>query len=141
MAATARSRAFDEEAEIDEFWCVFDVEWPRNHPGLKEAIEQARQNGIQLAVSNPCFELWLILHFQEQGAWLDNANARKLRGRLDGSRDKGLDAAKYMPLTGDAARRAAELDKRHLQNDTLFPDNNPSSGMHHLLAAVEQPGP
>jgi hypothetical protein len=38
-------------------------------------------------------------------------------------------------LTGDAARRAAELDKRHLQNDTLVPDNNPSSGMHRLRRA------
>ncbi|HKB29618.1 MAG TPA: RloB family protein [Streptosporangiaceae bacterium] len=71
MAAAARSKAIDEEAEIDEFWCVFDVEWPRNHPGLKEAIGQAGQNGIQLAVSNPCFELWLILHFQDQSAWLE----------------------------------------------------------------------
>jgi len=71
---------------------------------------------------------------------LDNDDARRLRRKLDGSDDKGLDAAKYMPLTGDAARRAARLDKRHLQNDTLFPDNNPSSGMHRLFAAVEPPG-
>src|SRR5580693_9982740 len=61
MAATARSKALDEDSEIDEFWCVFDVEWPRNHPGLADAIQQARANGIQLAISNPCFELWLIL--------------------------------------------------------------------------------
>ncbi len=137
MAIAARSRAIDEEAEIDEFWCVFDVEWPRNHPGLKEAVQQARRSDIQLAVSNPCFELWLILHFQDQGAWLDNDDARRLRRRLDGSSDKGLDAAKYIPLTADAARRAVELDKRHLQNGTSFPHDNPSSGMHRLLATVE----
>lgn len=41
MAAEARSKAIDEEAEIDEFWCVFDVEWPRNHPGLSEAVQRA----------------------------------------------------------------------------------------------------
>jgi hypothetical protein len=139
LAADAHSRAVDEEAEIDEFWCVFDVEWPRNHPGLKDAIEQARQNDIQLAVSNPCFELWLILHFQDQGAWLDNNNARRLRRDLDGSSDKGLDAVKYMSLTGDATRRAAELDKRHQRNGTTIPHNNPSSGMHHLLTAVKLP--
>jgi hypothetical protein len=141
MAAIARKRAIDEEGEIDEFWCIFDVEWPKNHPGLKEAIEQARQNGIQLAVSNPCFEIWLILHFQGHGAWLDNDDARRLRRSLDGSSDKGLDPAKYMPFAADAARRAAELDKRHLHNNTIFPHNNPSSGMHDLLASVEPPGP
>jgi hypothetical protein len=137
MAMDARSRAIDEEGEIDEFWCVFDVEWPRNHPGLKDAIEQARQNGIQLAVSNPCFELWLILHFQDCGAWLDNDDARRLRRRVDGARDKGLDAAKYMPRTGAAALRAAALEKRHLRNQTSFPNDNPSSGMHGFLATVE----
>jgi hypothetical protein len=139
MAAEARSRALDEEAEIDEFWCVFDVEWPRNHPGLEEAIRQARANGINLAVSNPCFELWLILHFRAHAAWLDNNQARRLRRQLDGSSDKGLDAAKYMCLTVDAARRAAELDKLHRQDRTAFPHDNPSSGMHRLLAAVEPP--
>jgi len=139
MASEAHGRALDEEAEIDEFWCVFDVEWPRNHPGLGEAVLQARANGIKLAVSNPCFELWLILHFQGQAAWLDNNEARRLRRQLDDSSDKGLDAAKYMPLVADAARRAAELDRRHLQNGTVFPHDNPASGMHRLLAAVESP--
>jgi hypothetical protein len=137
MAAGARSKAISEEAEIDEFWCVFDVEWPVNHPNLKEAIEQAYRSEIRVAVSNPCFELWLILHFKDQNRWLSNDQAAKLRRRLDGSSDKGLDAAKYMPFTGDAARRAAKLDERHSRDGSPFPNNNPSSGMHRLPGAVE----
>lgn len=139
MAIESLERATDEDAEIDEFWCVFDVEWPRNHPGLEEAVKQARANGVKLAVSNPCFEVWLILHFQDQGAWLDNNQARRLRRQLDGSNDKGLESARYMPVTAEAGRRAAELERRHLRDGTLFPHDNPSSGMHHLLKAVEQP--
>jgi hypothetical protein len=137
LAADARSRAISEEAEIDEFWCVFDVEWPVNHPNLKEAIDQARYNEIGLAVSNPSFELWLILHFKDQNRWLNNDQADKLRKRLDGSRDKGLDAEKYMTFTSEAARRAAKLDERHSRDGSPFPNNNPSSGMYRLLAAVE----
>lgn len=139
LAVDARSRAVDEDGEIDEFWCVFDVEWPRNHPGLKDAIERARQNNIRLAVSNPCFELWLILHHKNTGAWLDNDNARRLRRSLDGADDKGLDAAKYMPLRSTARSRAAALEKRHHENGTSFPHDNPSSGMRCLIAAVEPP--
>lgn len=139
MATEARARAIEEDAEIDEFWCVFDVEWPKNHPGLGEAVRQARANGINLAVSNPCFELWLILHFQDCTAWLDNNQARRLRRQVDGSSDKGLEASKYMPFVGDATRRAAGLDKRHFKDGTVFPHDNPSSGMHRLLAAVEPP--
>ena len=47
--------------------------------------------------------------------------------------------ASYMPLTADATRRAAELDRRHLRDGTVFPHDNPSSGMHRLLAAVALP--
>lgn len=137
LAAEARRRAIDEEGEIDEFWCVFDVEWPHNHPGLSEAIRHAEVNAIKLALSNPCFELWLILHFRDHGSWLDNDGARRLRRQLDGSADKGLDPAKYLPHIADAARRAAELEKRHHRDGTEFPQDNPSSGMHRLIRSVE----
>jgi hypothetical protein len=42
-ASEARSRAIDEDAEIDEFWCAFD-----------------NANDIKLAIANPCFESWLM---------------------------------------------------------------------------------
>jgi hypothetical protein len=42
-----------------------------------------------------------------------------------------------MPLVSLAAQRAAELDNRHMQNATVFPHDNPSSGMHRLVASVE----
>ena len=135
-AITAREKSADEEDEIDEFWCAFDVEWPRNHPRLREAVQQARDNGINLAISNPCFEIWLILHFERYGSWLDNDAARRLRRRLDGVPDKSLDPAKYMPLVGRAMDNAAALDKRHLRDGTEFPSDNPSSGMYLLVAST-----
>jgi len=141
LAVAARNAAIDEDAEIDEFWCVFDVEWPTNHPGLHEAITQARNNSVEVAISNPCFELWLILHFQDQSAWLDSDDACRLRARLDGSKGKGLAAAAYMSRTADAANRAKALDERHQLNNIRFPRNNPSCGMHHLLATMESAQP
>gem|GEM_PF-4133378 len=41
-----------------------------------------------------------------------------------------------MPHAEEAARRAAELDEVHRRNGKSFPQDNPSSGMHRLLAAV-----
>ena len=140
MAVDERNRAIEEEGEIDEFWCVFDVEWPRNHPGLSEAIQQAGANDIKLAVSNPCFELWLILHFQNHSAWLDNYEARRLRRQLDGSKDKSLIPSNYMSSIKIAMHRAAELDKRHVRDGTVFPHDNPSSGMYRLIASIEPVG-
>ena len=59
------------DPEVDECWCVFDVEWPRHHPNLEKALQLADAHGVRVAVSNPCFELWLLLHFQDQTAYLD----------------------------------------------------------------------
>jgi hypothetical protein len=126
-----------QDGEIDECWCVFDVEWPRHHPNLDRALQIAQTNGIRLAVSNPCFELWLILHYQDQTAFLDNRAAESLSRSLDGRANKRIDATKYMPLRRDASRRAASLVTRHLRDQTPFPEDNPSSTMHELLAAID----
>ena len=136
-AAEARVRSFREHGEVDEVWCLFDVEQPRNHPDLDKAIERARGSNVRLAVSNPCFELWLALHFQDLAAWLSTDAAEKLRRKHDGGEGKGLKGALYMPRRSDAARRARSLTKKHEGDATVFPHDNPSSGMYRFLAAVE----
>ena len=138
-AVAARVRASEENGELDEVWCLFDVEWPKNHPHLDQALALARGNDVRVAVSNPCFELWLALHFADQTAFLDNAEAIRLRRKLDGSPDKGLNGAAYMPRRTEAARRARLLEKRHAGDGTEFPHDNPSSGMFRFLEAIELP--
>jgi hypothetical protein len=136
-AIAARAKALAEDGEIDEIWCIFDVEWPKNHPGLIEAKKLADSHGIGIAVSNPCFEVWLVLHFTGQEGWLDNDSARRLRRKHDSRSDKGLDPARYMPHRRVAADRAARLEQRHRRDGTAFPHDNPSSGMYRLIFSVE----
>jgi len=52
----------------DEFWLLLDTDhWIKgtNLPGLLEALRQAQKAGFRFAMSNPCFELWLLLHHEE----------------------------------------------------------------------------
>ena len=49
----------------DEYWCVFDRD---EHPQFDEAIKLARENGIGIAMSNPCLELWFVWHFADHTA-------------------------------------------------------------------------
>jgi hypothetical protein len=56
----------DPNLGYEHVWCVFDVD---EHPYVAEAQQQARDNKIDVAISNPCFELWALLHFQDQHAW------------------------------------------------------------------------
>ena len=48
----------------DEAWCVFDTEQEGTHPDLQDVIERASRAHIQLAVSNPAFEYWYLLHYE-----------------------------------------------------------------------------
>lgn len=60
-AAGERERTGD---DFDQIWCVFDVD--EYEVGC--AVARARREGIEVAVSNPCFELWLVLHFCDHRA-------------------------------------------------------------------------
>jgi hypothetical protein len=69
------SRQKDDNLRYDRVWCVCDVD---EHPRLRDARQQARDNGINMAVSNPCFELWALLHFQDQNSHIERDKVRAL---------------------------------------------------------------
>lgn len=132
-AAADRERA---DRDIDQRWCVFDVEWPQAHPRLDQARQKAAGNDIRLAISNPCFELWLVLHYRAQTAHLSTDEAVRARRKLDGADDKHLSTDQYMELLDSAVRRAQSLRKRHRDNGTPFPKDNPSSSFDLLIAEL-----
>jgi len=52
----------------DEIWLVFDVDLQSGSNRLAQVIESsddACRRGWQVAISNPCFELWLLLHVSD----------------------------------------------------------------------------
>ncbi|HWE90523.1 MAG TPA: RloB family protein [Pseudonocardiaceae bacterium] len=104
---------------------------------LKAAILLAQQNGIRLAISNPCFEVWLVLHHQEFNRFVDTCVVERASRALDRRAGKSIDASFYMPLRKKAARRAKLLEARHERDGTQFPHDNPSSGMHSFLRSLE----
>lgn len=49
--------------EGDRFWLVIDRDrWDQQN--LREIVQNCRESGYQVAISRPCFELWLLLHFK-----------------------------------------------------------------------------
>ncbi|MEU3216397.1 RloB family protein [Streptomyces sp. NPDC006971] len=78
----APSSASDRWTAYDEVWCVIDVEAPVPHEGLADALKLARRNGIEVALTNPCFELWLLLHFQDVRGYCTSAEAQKALEKL-----------------------------------------------------------
>ena len=52
--------------EYDEVWVVFDLEQPASprRAQAQQARQLPRAGGIQFALSDPCFEYFLLLHFE-----------------------------------------------------------------------------
>lgn len=128
--AAASSR--DPNLKYDEVWCVFDVD---EHPRLKEAMHQAKDNDVHVALSNPSFELWPLLHFQEQRATLTRGEAaRKLRVHLP-SYKKALPYERLAGRRRRALRRAEELSAARIASGD--PLGCPSTGVYRLISVLE----
>ncbi len=56
---------------------MIDTEAPTPHEGLDEALSLARKHGVRIALTNPCFELWLILHFKDVTRYSTSDSAQK----------------------------------------------------------------
>ncbi|MEI7995813.1 MAG: RloB family protein [Methylococcaceae bacterium] len=108
-----------EHEEEDERWMLLDTDHYVNGPHIKEftrIIKEAKEKGISVALSKPCFELWLLLHHLDKNAVteLDNAKAveKCLRGQL-GEYNKTSLKREHFPVetVAKAYLQARELDK------------------------------
>jgi len=51
----------------DVFWAVYDRESEQKHSSSLhvKAYNKAKGNNVEIALSNVCFEVWIVLHFEE----------------------------------------------------------------------------
>lgn len=115
--------------DMDEFWLIIDRdEWEEihNHNFDKLVDDCKKENNFYLAMSNPCFEIWLILHLKdinefnkdEKGRIIANERISNSKNYIDTvlSEIQGRGYNKrpnpriFLPLTNTAISRAKELD-------------------------------
>jgi hypothetical protein len=132
-AAERARRERDPGAAWDEVWCVFDVD----DFGAKvpEAHDLARTHGLQVAVSNPCFELWLFLHLQEPPGLIHRHDLQGRLQKIHPAKEKYFDAETILAGYNDAVRRAQRLDEQAVADDEE--GRNPTTGVYRLTEAVD----
>lgn len=121
--------------DFDEIWCVFDVD---NHRNISNALFEARQSEIQVALSNPCFELWLVLHCEDQNAFIERKKIKRRASDLGLIRDKSIPATALELLEAnydEAKRRAKYLNALHEGNGKQ-PRSNPSTDLWLLVDRI-----
>lgn len=119
-----------------EYWCVFDID---EHPNVAQALGLAVSSGVSVCVTNPCVELWFLLHFQDQNAAIDrHAAQRKASGYLNcGKTPTSAALAALTSQYQDARHRARDLDRKH-ELDGSPPRSNPSSEAWRLIETICQ---
>jgi hypothetical protein len=98
----------------DQFWVLLDTDhWTdANHvAAFSRAVKESEDMGFRVAVSNPCFELWLLLHVADVGSVSDCASVEQELRRVLGSYSKtNTPTARLMPGLDSAIERARVLD-------------------------------
>ncbi|MGW6934679.1 RloB family protein [Lentzea sp. NPDC054927] len=140
-ALVRAKRAKDYNLKYDQVWAVLDVD---DHHRLPAAIDLAKKEHINLAISNPSFELWALLHHQDQSAHIENDSLRaKLRRHMP-EYDKSLDCESLKGKYSLAKNRAEALERQHERNDKSA-GCNPSTAVWRLvdeiLTAASKGGP
>lgn len=110
--ARAQQRTNGANSE-DEVWVCFD----RDDHEVDGPVQTCRGQGIGLIFSNPCFELWPLLHLQDQSAHVERGPLQALLKKVHPHYDHGSGADvdwEKLSAAGEAAERAVSLHLRGL---------------------------
>ena len=102
---------------------------------VKDVVEKLKKSkNTELLLSNPCIELWFLLHYQNQTASIKTKDCVRNLKNMNPSYKKGtIDQAlknkfRLRKKCSEACNRAKQLD----------PDKNPSSNIYEFIEALEK---
>ncbi|MES0827706.1 RloB family protein [Ruegeria sp. SCP11] len=137
----------------DEFWVVYDRESIAKYPDAlhAKAADMAKANGIEIALTNVCFECWLHLHFEHTTApysCYDDFSRRsnfktlfKEKSGMDYEKSSKFLFETIKSLIPQARQRANRINADSLRNcppgKTAHHQINPYFGMPKLLDDID----
>ncbi len=138
----------------DQFWVVYDRESTGKYKDSlhEDAYKHANSEGINLAISNVCFERWLLLHFTDSTApyedytdLMKNSPLKKELKKLGLNDYRKSDSRLYNLISDrvkDARRRAITMNQHTLKSSGESKDKpyhlNPYTLVHELLDGIDK---
>ena len=125
--------AIEENTDLipDKVWCVFDKD---DKTDIGEALIMAAANNFSVAFSNPNFEVWLLMHFDNPPGAQHREQIRKLLCKHVPGYKKHVDFEDYVAGYQNVVQRAVAIEKR--PDDEEQWQRNPSSGVFHLTREI-----
>lgn len=114
LLKTAKQEELDLK-QGDILACFIDVDFKRcREKELRAAIKLAKQNNVSLYLSNPCFEIWYLLHFRySTKPYCSNDEAIKELNNYISDYSKSKDV--FELIVGNSKK----LEDYHLSNGTI----------------------
>ncbi len=143
IAKDARNILRKEDLDLqkgDGLWCVFDVDESTEHE-IRSAVEICHAKGIQVALSNPSFELWFFLHFKFWQSSIDRSDVNQRLEKFLPDYEKANDYSNELkPRLQTAITNAQRLNNLHEMDRTelLSTKSNPSSQVFKLVEFIQE---
>jgi hypothetical protein len=138
--------AIDNRKKFEQIYCVIDRD---THQNFTEALSKVKNNNsIQMIVSYPCYEFWLLLHFGPRRKPYAPAGKYSAAEQLikdlqyypEFTRyDKGQDMSVFV-LLKDKLANARKCAPKILEEAVKSGEMNPSTRIHELLDYFEKLG-
>ena len=127
----------------DEIWCVLDVEGEdAGHlSSLRSAIVKAEKQKFKVVLSNPCFEVWYLAHFEKSSErFTTNQDVERKLSRLwqDAFSETYSKSApnhyeRLKDQTTDAIENARSVWEEHIKNGSDMTRHNSSTEVYKLV--------
>lgn len=136
-----KDKKYEYRKTKEEFtvWIVMDVDEHANAiPGI---LKKAQEAGINVALSNPCIEIWALYHFDppptaELHRHAAQSRLEKRMPSYNKDRGKLFDLELLLPEYAVAVQRA----QRAMENAADDPFPNPSTTLYALLEEIRKMG-
>jgi hypothetical protein len=121
--------------DADRIYCVYDVD-SSSDAQLTDAKNMATKNGMKTCISNPCFEIWYLLHFENCTSLFTSYEdlERKLLNYMPDYKKNTNIYDKLKPLQQAAIANAKRLIEYHESEGNLSLKRcNPSTQVFELV--------
>jgi hypothetical protein len=135
--------------DYDHIYCVFDKEHTNYQCALDKikSLAEKKEIPIHAIASVPCFEYWLLLHYEDTSRPFHQKGSKSVGDQLKSALKKYIknyhEANKDVfeitrPHLKQAITRAKRIDKAHARNDTDNPSTKVYQLVEYLMTIIER---
>ena len=128
------------KAAYEVIYCVIDVEAPTPHESLANAVSKAKDNKLEVILSNPCFEYWYILHFRKTSAPFSRSRDAKSALRQQHPAYSESDTTIFnvvYPRRKTAIKNSKEVLREQHNDAEDLRNCNPSTHVHKIVEYLQ----